>query len=198
VEAQARAWRAYAKSVAGAADSTKQATDQMSEYGKQAARNMQDAFADFLFDPFKDGLKGLLGSFVDTLRRMAAQALAARIFDSIGGGAGGGTGGSGKTGWLSSLLGAVFGGGKAFGGTVSSGRLYEVNERRPELLSVGGRDFLMMGAQSGRVDPNPQAVTRARNTVINVAVQPTSTRRTAAQVAAAIARKQRLAAARNG
>lgn len=186
-----------AKKAAAMAGGVKDSTTQMSQFAKQAANNMQDAFADSLFDPFKDGLKGLLGSFIDTLRRMAAQALAARIFDSIGGGTGGGTGGSGKTGWFGSLLGAVFGGGKAFGGTVSSGRLYEVNERRPELLSVGGRDFLMMGAQSGRVDPNPQAVTRARNTVINVAVQPTSTRRTAAQVATAIARQQRLAAARN-
>lgn len=192
VEAQARAWRAYAKSVADAADSTKQATDKMSEYGKQAARNMQDAFADFLFNPFQDGLKGLLGSFIDTLRRMATEALASRIFDSLG------SGSDGKTGWFSSILGAVFGGGKASGGAVSSGRLYEVNERRPELLSVGGRDYLMMGAQSGRVDPNPKSVTRSNSTTINVAVQPTSTRRTASQVATEVARKQRLASSRNG
>lgn len=44
----------------------------MSEFAKQAARNMQSEFADFLFDPFKDGLKGMLGDFADTLRRMAA------------------------------------------------------------------------------------------------------------------------------
>jgi hypothetical protein len=55
----------------------------------------------------------------------------------------------------------------------------------------------MMGPQGGTVEP----LQRSRgmgSTTINVAVQPTSTRRTADQVADAIARKQRLAMARNG
>src|SRR5699024_1545170 len=69
-----------AKDMTGAG---KWSTYLMSQFAKQPANNMQDAFADFLFDPFKDALKGLLGNFDDTLRRMAAQALAARIFASI-------------------------------------------------------------------------------------------------------------------
>lgn len=47
--------------------------------------------------------------------------------------------------------------GRASGGPVASGALYQVNERGPELLSVNGRDYLMMGAQSGHVTPNAGA-----------------------------------------
>jgi hypothetical protein len=75
---------------------------------------------------------------------------------------------------------------------------YEVNERGPELLSVRGRDYLMMGSQSGSITPNTQTRIGRGGTTINVAVQPTSTRRTAEQVAVEIARTQRIASARNG
>ena len=70
--------------MARAAEATQQNAEQMSEFAKQAARNMQDAFADFLFDPFKDGLDGMLSNFVDILRRMAAEQLASGLFDFAG------------------------------------------------------------------------------------------------------------------
>lgn len=42
--------------------------------------------------------------------------------------------------------------GRATGGTVTPGRMYEVNETgAPELLNVGSRQFLMMGSQAGYV-----------------------------------------------
>lgn len=69
------------------------ATDELSTFADQAARNMQDAFADFLFDPFKDGINGMLKGFVNILRRMAAEAVASKIFESLGFGSGGGGGG---------------------------------------------------------------------------------------------------------
>ena len=59
-------------------------TDQMSEFAVQAARNMQTAFADFLFDPFQGGLQGMLEGFINVLRQMTSEALAARIFETIG------------------------------------------------------------------------------------------------------------------
>lgn len=65
-------------------DKTKETTDQMSEYAKSAAQNMQTAFADFLFNPFDGGTKGMLDSFATILQRMAAEAAAAQIFESIG------------------------------------------------------------------------------------------------------------------
>lgn len=76
-----------------------EATDAMSEFAKQAAHNMQDAFADFLFDPFKDGLSGMLEGFGTMLRRMIANAVAAdlskHLFGSVAGGEGGGLLGAG-------------------------------------------------------------------------------------------------------
>jgi hypothetical protein len=48
----------------------------------------------------------------------------------------------------------VFQGGKAIGGPVQSGSMYEVSENgAPELLTVGGKSFLMMGNKSGYVSP---------------------------------------------
>ena len=44
--------------------------------------------------------------------------------------------------------------GKQTGGSVFPGSVSRVNESGPELLSVGGNDFLMMGAKGGTVTPN--------------------------------------------
>lgn len=46
-------------------------------------------------------------------------------------------------------------GGRLNGGPVGAGKLYEVNEDgRPEMLTVGGKQMLMMGNQSGTVTSN--------------------------------------------
>lgn len=46
------------------------------------------------------------------------------------------------------------GGGRAHGGPVGAHGIYEVNEPGgPEMLTVGGRNFLLMGNRSGYVDP---------------------------------------------
>jgi hypothetical protein len=52
----------------------------MTIYAEQAARNIQDAFAQFLFDPFDKGLDGMLKGFARVLQRMAAEQAAAAIF----------------------------------------------------------------------------------------------------------------------
>ncbi len=49
----------------------------------------------------------------------------------------------------------LFGGGRATGGPVSAGTLYEVNELGPELLMTAGRTFLM-SSQAGHVTPLQQ------------------------------------------
>lgn len=84
-------------------------------------------------------------------------------------------------GWLDSLFGFVstfFGGGRAVGGPVLAGGMYRVNENGPEMLSIGRDDYLMMGNRSGHVTPASRS-TSSGGTIINVAVQPTSSRRTA-------------------
>ncbi len=121
-------------------------TGKMTAFADQAARNMQDAFADFLFEPFDEGLKGMLESFVNTLRRLAAEAAAAAIFDNL---PGGGIGGFVKS---------VFGGARASGGPVESGASYLVGERGPEFFTP---------AVAGQITPaGPGSV--AVNNVYNV------------------------------
>jgi hypothetical protein len=107
-------------------------------FGETAAANIQTAFADFLFDPFQNGLRGMLRGFVDTVRRMvaelASQALLKQFF-----------------GWMSGLggfwgtLGTALAGARAMGGPVSSGKTYLVGERGPELFTP---------ATSGAIIPN--------------------------------------------
>lgn len=129
-------------------ETVEQVMSEMSVYAEQAGRNMQDAFAKFLFDPLDGGFKGMLESFADTLRKMAAQAAAAKIFESLGntGAANGGT-------WWGAALSAMFGGGRANGGGVSGSKIYEVTEGgRPELLEQDGRTYLLPGSD-GTVIP---------------------------------------------
>lgn len=108
----------------------------MSEYAKQAARNMQDSLAKFLFDPFKDGLKGMLKGFIDTIREIVAQAAAAKIFGSKASG-GFGLGDLVDAG-VGGFLGSVFGGGKAAGGPLEQGKWYVAGEKGPEPIWGGG------------------------------------------------------------
>lgn len=62
-------------------DPAKKGTDEMSQFSIQAARNMQDAFAEFLFDPFNASTGDMVDNFATALRKMAAEAISAQIFD---------------------------------------------------------------------------------------------------------------------
>jgi tape measure domain-containing protein len=86
---------------------------------ERAAQNIQDAFAEFLFDPFEDGIRGMVINFIDALRKMIAQALAFQILTNIPG-----IGGFFKTGI----------GTRAEGGPVPGGMPVLVGERGPELF----------------------------------------------------------------
>lgn len=124
------------------------------------AKSAKDAFTDF-FD-----------AIADMILRAAAENWSKQIASWMGGIGGGnsesqmyaqsissagltGGGGSGGGFWATAMtwLGSFFGGGRADGGPVMSNKLYEVNERGPELLTSGGRTFLMMGQQGGYVTP---------------------------------------------
>ena len=97
--------------------------NEIEEAAKQAARNIQDAFADFLFDPFDEGIKGMLKSFLDAIRRMIANQLATKLFGFLKGFfPGGGGGGGGKI------------PGFARGGRVAAGVPAVVGERGPEVF----------------------------------------------------------------
>jgi len=112
--------------VEGLREAVDESFEFMQAAGKRAAENIQDAFADFLFDPFDKGLKGMLKGFLDVIRRMIAEILAFKIISSFS---------------ASSSIGAFFATGAssgvaaaAHGGPVSAGRPVLVGERGPELF----------------------------------------------------------------
>lgn len=104
------------------------------EFTKSAARNMQTAFADFLFDPFKEGTDGMLKQFGVTIQRMVAEAVAADLMNRLVSGTKSASAGDGLFGDLLGGLGSIFGGFRATGGPVTAGKAYVVGERRPELF----------------------------------------------------------------
>lgn len=124
---------------------------------------LKGSFTDFLTDVKEgkgvwDSLKSAVDSFADTLFQLAASNIAEQIF-----GPSGTTGGGASGDFFSSILGAFFGGGRATGGPVNSGGVYRVNENGPELLTVGSKDYLMMGNSSGKVTPTGGGVTQVNN-----------------------------------
>lgn len=126
--------------------------DQMSIYAEQAARNMQDSFADFLFDPFAEGLGGMVEGVSKAMRRIAAEIAASQAFEALGRWASS-YGGAGSS-WINSIGGAIAGkGGRAGGGPVSENGMYRVGEGgMPELFHQGGKTFLIPG-DAGTVRP---------------------------------------------
>ncbi|MGY6086119.1 hypothetical protein ACWWU7_08405 [Stenotrophomonas sp. SM006] len=143
----------YGDGLQDLASKTQDANSQMSTFADQAARNMQDAFADFLFDPFSEGLGGMVQSFAKTLRRMAAQAAASQIFKMIGNWANSYSGAGSS--WINAIGSAIGGtaGGRAGGGPVAGGSMYRVGEGgRPELFDQGGKTYLIPG-DAGSVRP---------------------------------------------
>lgn len=141
------------------------------------AKSLKDAFKDFFDD------------FAARVTQMIAERWVEKLFGETGSNGGGSAGG-----WLSALAG-LFGGGKATGGGVQAGMFYRVNEQGPELLSVGGRDFLMMGAQGGHITPNRQVA--SGGVTQNIYVTGRVDARTAQQMQQEAAVKQRRALARN-
>lgn len=79
------------------------------------------------------------------------------VFGALAGAVGsmfGGVGSIGNAGagnYSAAGMAAAFG--RAGGGAVSAGSLHQVNERGPELVSTGGKDYLMMGGSGGFVTP---------------------------------------------
>jgi len=126
-----------AKSVQNILDEMNAADQIMTQFAQSAAQNIQSAFAEFLFDPFKGGLKGMLSSFLDVTRRMLAELAAQQILGAIFGSFTGGTG------FMASFAKAITG--RASGGPVSKNTPYIVGERGPELFVPGS---------SGGIVPN--------------------------------------------
>ncbi|MCL1556981.1 hypothetical protein [Xanthomonas nasturtii] len=127
---------------------TKEGSDMMKEFGLEAARSMQGAFSDFLFDPFDEGLGGMVEGFAKTIQRMMADLAASQLLKALGSMAA-----SSGNSWVAAIGGAIAGG-RAGGGPVAAGSIYEVGEGgRPEMYEAGGRTYMIPGNQGGRVVP---------------------------------------------
>lgn len=121
-------------------------------FAEQAARNMQDAFAQFLFDPFKGGLRGMLAGFANMIRQMVAQIAAQAMLKSFFSWMSGSTGIWGEFGKaaLKSFT------GKAIGGSVMGNTPYLVGERGPELfIPNSGGTIVPNNAMGGGVTVAP-------------------------------------------
>jgi len=156
------------KGLSKSQDKLAETKDIMSVFADEAARNMQGAFADFLFDPFADGVGGMAANFGKVIQRMIAEAAAAQLMDSLFGAISKDTGSRGG-GLISAGLSAAgsyfgFAGGKAVGGPVEAGKLYEVGENNaPEMFMSNGRQYMIPG-NSGSI--KPQGMSGDRSTQI--------------------------------
>lgn len=101
---------------------------------KEESQHVAEFMGETFKDSFADWMIGTERDFGDLLKRMAAQLAASAVFQSVAGLFGG------PTTWL----GRFFGGARAEGGPVSSGKGYLVGENGPEMFFPG---------QSGMISP---------------------------------------------
>ena len=82
---------------------------------------------------------------------------------------------------------------------VDAGGIYRVNERGPEMLSVAGRQYLMMGGMAGNVTAN-DGLRSGMTQILNVNVTPPAgaSRETAMQFGSTAGRQIQSATRRNG
>lgn len=125
----------------------------------------------------------------------AAAGSAAAALGTVAATSAAGSGGGG-------IVSAIFGGGRAHGGPVAAGKLYEVNELgRPELLEVAGRQYLMTGSEGGKVTnvPTGQGAGGPVNQYhLTVQLPPGASRQTGMQIGRDMARELHRATAHNG
>lgn len=138
-------WQAYRRMLKNELipelESVKDTTDEINIHARRAAENIQDAFADFLFDPFEKGVKGMLEGFLTALRRMIAEIAAANILGDPKKGTG-----------ISGFLNSIFG--RASGGPVSAGTPYMVGEMGPELFVPSHSGSIVANGAMGGVVVN--------------------------------------------
>jgi len=140
---QAEAIRALTEEILDETDRLREQEDILQGFFEEIGRSAQRELSGLLADPLADGLDELPLKFAKILQQLAADALAAEIFQILknfgSSGSGGGAGG------FLQFVGGLFGGGFAAGGEVTGGRPVLVGERGPELFTPPG---------SGSIQPN--------------------------------------------
>lgn len=128
----------------------------------KAFDGMSNSLAQFIVTG-KANFASLATSIIQDIIRMELQAAESKILGSVFPSLFGSPSSSDSTTSLMSFIGmgsgnsfsfaSLLSGGRANGGPVGAGSLYQVNENGPELLTTGGATYLMMGAQDGTVTP---------------------------------------------
>lgn len=119
-----------------------------------ALNGMSDAVANFVTTG-KGGFESLAQSVISDLIKIESRILLSQALTSIFGGGMSTAAGYNAASPASQVAYDVsVSGGRRSGGPVAGGNLYEVAEGgAPELLTSGGKTYLMMGAQGGNVQP---------------------------------------------
>lgn len=187
VETATRAVQSYRKEL----EESNKTVQEFDEFTKNAIKGSQDAIAGFLENLASGGkqsFKSIADDFGKMLVKMAAQALAADLTKKMFGAAGGGSG----EGWAG-LISGLFGGARALGGPVIGGRMYQVNERGPEVFEAANGNQYMMAPSNGTVHPNG-----GMNQTVNVNIVGTPDSRTPTQIAQEVRRQTNIASRRFG
>lgn len=178
IDAMDADWRTgFGRSVQEYADRAGDVARQTQDAFTSAFQGMEDSLVSFAMTGKAD-FKSMAESIISDLIRIQIRA---SMVQALGGSSGGGLFGTlissatamlggwqsagtqasgavtaGVSGWGSASGTALpmLAGGRANGGGVSAGGMYQVNERgTPELLTVGNKQLLMMAGQSGNVTP---------------------------------------------
>jgi hypothetical protein len=163
----------------------KVATESWTAFSDQAARNMQDGFAEFLFDPFAEGVQGMLKGFVDVIRKMLAQYVAFQAFAAIGGA----LAGSGNA--FAAGIGTFLQGARASGGPVMGGGAYLVGEKGPEVFVPRSSGSIIPNGGMGGISMNYSIDARGADAERIMAVLPSMLKRTKDETVAAVLDLQR-------
>ena len=146
------------QAVANYSDSAADLFGQTETLTSNALRGMEDSLVKFV-QTGKLSFADLANSIVADLTRMIVKqvmfnALAGMMSGSVGETAANAMPGDSLDNFISLNKGFGTTPGRASGGSVSSGGLYQVNEQGPELLHTAGKTYLMMGSQGGSVTPH--------------------------------------------
>lgn len=141
----------------------------------------------------KDALKDFFDNLAAMVTRMIAERWIQQLFGSPGTTGANTSGGN----FFGSLIGALFGGGKASGGWAMPNTMYQVNERGFEMASVGGRDYLLTGDSPVNITPNHMLGGAGVTQVNNFNYAAPYDQRTAQQTAQRVAFETRRASSRN-
>lgn len=125
-------WEMVNKAIQADIEKLDEMDDKVSEFSKEAERNLQNGLVDVLVDGFDNGLSSMLDSFADFLKQAAAELLASQLLELMKELFG--TGDDGTLKFFDSI-GSAFAGAFADGGQIGAGQFGLVGDEGPELIS---------------------------------------------------------------